>query len=256
MTAQEKDQLSAYLLGDLPEAERMQVEQQLQESPAWQQELANLRKVLGLLDQQEEMTPSHQGRDQFYQFLEMEARRHESFHYQKTSRTSWWIAAALALVVIGMGFGIAWRHYNRQQVQIERLSAEVVETRKLLLLAMLEDASASERIQAMNVSTQDFEQDQRIASALIDRLLKDQNDNVRLKAAESLGAFMDMEGVTEAVIQALELESSPEVQIMLIETLVEGKRREALPAFERLMEREDVPELVRGLAARGVEAMI
>lgn len=249
-------ELLAYLLGDLSEKEQQEMDLRIRQSPDLQQEAADLKMVLGLLDQEPEIKPSAYSRDQFYQFLEMEAKQDQQMAGEKASRFSWWAAAAIALLVIGVGFGIVLQNHHQQQLQIQQLSSEVVETRKLLLLAMLDDASASERIQAMNVSARDYQQDQRIVTALVDRLGKDENENVRLKAAEALSNFLSEEGVTQAMIQALELESSPEVQIMLIESLVNGKRKEAVPSFERLIEREDVPEAVRNVAAYGLETMI
>lgn len=256
MKEQEKDKLVAYLLGDLSDKEQQEMDRKVRQSPTMEQEVADLKMVLGLLDQQAELEPSAYSREQFHQFLEMEAKAQHVTNEGRASRLSWWAAAAVALLVIGVGFGVIIQDNNRQQAQIHQLSAEVVETRKLLFLAMLEDASASERIQAMNVSTSDFAPDQRIVNALIDRLQNDKNVNVRLKAAESLSGFVSSEGVTEAMIQALELEGSPEVQIMLIESLVNGQRTEAVPSLQRLIDREDVPEIVRDMAAHGLETMI
>ena len=256
MKETENDKLVAYLLGDLSEKEQQELDIRIRQSPALQQEVADLKLMLGLLDQEPELKPSGYSRDRFYEFLEMEARQGQREVKEKSSRLSWWAAAAVALLVIGVGFGVVVQNHQQQHAQIQQLSSEVVETRKLLLLAMLDDASASDRIQAMNVSTRNYQHDQRIVQALINRMEKDENENVRLKAAEALSNFLTEEGVTEAMIQALELESSPEVQIMLIESLVTGERKEALPSLQRLIQREDVPEVVRNVAAYGVETMI
>lgn len=252
----ENKELVAYLLGDLPEQQKQEMDQMIRQSPALQQEVADLSLLLGLMDQEAEVEPSKYSRDQFYQFLEMESKQGDRVGDGRPFRSGWWAAAAAVLLVIGLGFGVVLQNHQQQQIQIQQLSSEVVETRKLLLLAMLDDASASERIQAMNVSARDYQQDQRIVLALIDRLERDENENVRLKAAEALSRFLKEEGVTKAMIQALELESSPEVQIMLIESLVKGDRKEAVPSLQRLMDREEVPEVVRNVAAYGLETMI
>lgn len=252
----EENKLIAYLLGDLSEPEQREMDQRISRSPALQQEVADLKLVLGQLDQEPEIEPSRYSRDRFLQFLEMEARHNGRKNGDKTSFLARWAAAAAALIVIGIGFGVLLQNHQQQQAQIQQLSSEVVETRKLLLLAMLQDDSASERIKALNVSARDFREDERVVTALIERLQQDENENVRLKAAEALANFFSEEGVTEAMIWALELESSPEVQIMLIESLVSEKRKEALPSLQRLLEREDVPRVVRDMAALGVETMI
>jgi anti-sigma-K factor RskA len=255
MMESDKDKLVAYLLGELSPAEAAELEQKIDANPDLQQELQDLKLVLGLYDQQEEVDTSPYQRDRFYEFLELEA-GHQNRTSSTGSRNSWWVAAAVAILAIGLGFGVIWTDHNRQQEQILSLSREVVETRKLLLLAMMDEASASERIQAMNVSMREVEPDERVVKALIDRLHNDENVNVRLKAAESLSRFMRYPGVSEAAIQALELEDSPEIQITLIESLTNAVRKEAVPSFRRLLKREDVPEVVRDVAALGLETMI
>ncbi|MEZ4992373.1 MAG: HEAT repeat domain-containing protein [Saprospiraceae bacterium] len=255
MMGSEKDKLVAYLLGELSTAESNEVEQKIAGSPALQQEVQELKLVLGLFDQQEEVETSVYQRDRFYEFLELEAGQ-QNRNTPAAARISWRAAAAVAILAIGLGFGVIWTNHSRQQEQILSLSKEVVETRKLLLLAMMDEASASERIQAMNVSMQEAEPDQRVLDALIDRLHNDENVNVRLKAAESIGRFMQYPGVADAAIQAMELEDSPEIQITLIESLTNSLRKEAVPSFRRLLKREDVPEVVRDVAAFGLETMI
>lgn len=255
MKQSDKDQLIAYLLGDLSSDEVLALEEKIEASPGLQQEIKALRAVLGLMDQQPEVSPSPYQKDRFYEFLELEAGQ-QQLAPAPTSRSSWRVAAAVAVLAIGIGFGLVWTNHSRQQEQILQLSTEVVETRKLLLLAMMDEASASERIQAMNVSMQEPAPDERVLEALIDRLHNDENANVRLKAAESLSGFMQLSNVADAAVQALELEDSPEIQITLIEGLTKAMYKEAVPSFQRLLQREDVPPVVRDLAAYGLEAMI
>lgn len=255
MKESDKDQLVAYLLGDLSPEEARLLESKIEASPDMQQEVSQLQQVLGLLDQEPIVATTNHARDRFYEFMELEAGQQQNIR-MLPARSSWRVAAAVAILAIGIGFGLIWTNHSRQQEQIQYLSAEVVETRKLLLLAMMDEASASERIQAMNVSMQEAAPDERVLEALIDRLHNDKNANVRLKAAESLSGFMQLPNVAEAAVQALELEDSPEIQITLIEGLTKAMHKEAVPSFQRLLQREDVPPVVRDLAAYGLETMI
>ncbi|MCB0632950.1 MAG: hypothetical protein KDD15_24600, partial [Lewinella sp.] len=66
MMGSEKDKLVAYLLGELSTAESNEVEQKIAGSPALQQEVQELKLVLGLFDQQEEVETSVYQRDRFY----------------------------------------------------------------------------------------------------------------------------------------------------------------------------------------------
>lgn len=253
-----EDQLTDYIFQELPAAERQQLDQHLATSEEMQQELSSLTAVLQGYDQLPEQQPPAAARDHFHAFLQAEMAANREVNRPVSISWAVSLVAATALLLIGLGFGWLWQQHQQQHEQLRELSAEVVETRKLMLLAMLEVPSASDRLQALNVSMQaEYQHDEEIAAALFRRLQHDEHVNVRAKAAEALAYFVNTPGVVDQLLQSLERETSPIVQIALIETLIVSKDRRAGEAFRRLIDNPDaVPEMVRNIAAVGLEKVI
>ncbi len=256
------DQLIAYLEGELPEAEAMALEQELMGNEAWQRELEELTTLLGVMNKVPLAQPSARLRQHFQALLAQEMQAEKNLRTEKPariillSRLAWSAAAAIALLVIGVGFGSLWMRNQQQQQQINTLVAEVENTRKMLILSMLQEESASQRIKAVNTAVEERATDPQVVDALIQTLQLDDNVNVRMKAAEALGQFARERQVITALTKALREESSPEVQITLIDVLTNLKAREAVDEFKTLMKKEDLLDVVKNKAAYGVEVLM
>lgn len=262
MKAYDSTTLIEYLEGTLAADEQEAVAKAVAGSPELQQELDNLKMVLQQYDNQKEEIPSSNLRSRFYDFLEKE----EEANLQQSPgrlislfrlrKVEWGIAGAVAILLIGMAFGQLWQRNQRQQAQIDALVDEVATTRKLMILSMLQESSASQRIKALNVSRETKAADPQIIEALTNTLLSDDNGNVRMKAATALMNFADQNGVKEALIQALAQEERPEVQITIIDVLVAIQARAAVGTLEDLLKKEDLMEVVKNKAADGLQQLI
>jgi anti-sigma-K factor RskA len=257
-------QLIDYLEDRLPAGQRQALEAQLAASESLRRELAALNRVLSDMEEVSPEQPSPELRRRFYHFLEEERRGAASppelpgrWVLFPLRRTEWSVAAAVALLVIGIGFGMLWQRNLKQQRQINELVSEVQQTRKMMVLSMLEERSASQRIKALNtVQEQRSSVDDQVIDALINTLNTDDNVNVRTKAAEALLQFAGYPGVVPALIRSLDQQEHPEVQITLIEVLVASRARGAVNELQKMMEREELMEVVRYKAAAGVEQLM
>ncbi len=257
MKEQEEDniRLVEYLEGALSPAEKARLELELSKSMDLQQELAALKGLYAAMDEVEEVEPS-EGLDQhFYQFLETEKRGQ-----QKTGRrvklTTWrTIAAAVSLLLI-VTVTYTLQLKQGQQVQISQLQTEMEQTKKLLILSMLQNPSASDRLQAVNVSISETTADDQILKALAHTLNYDDNVNVRLKAVQAMAQFIGEKEVVNMLLESLLEQSYPQVQIALIEVLTTARKKEALKAFETLLEREELLDVVKGKAAEGIGILL
>lgn len=255
------EKLIGYLEGTLADAELQEVELELASSPSLQKELTTLKQILEQFDNQEEKIPSSNLRARFHDYLEKEeanlqkspGRLISLFRLQKLE---WGIAGAVAILLIGIAFGQMWQHNQKQQAQINVLASEVATTRKLLILSMLQEPSASQRIKALNVSVEIPVVDSQITNALVNTLLHDNNSNVRMKAATALMNFANQNGVKESLIEALEKEDRPEVQITLIDVLVAVQAQTAIHTLEEMLKKEDLMEVVKTKAADGLQRLI
>lgn len=255
--------LMEYLDGTLSEDARQELEFQLKQDAELRQELATLKAVLTQMEQLPEEQPSVELDQRFNQYLLGEQSRLKSpnwrgriFSFHALPRIELQAAAAIALLLVGLGFGWFWRVNQRQQAEIVALRDEMHSTQKMLVLSMLEQPSASERIQAVNVLEEQKHADPEVLKALIHTLTFDDMVNVRMKAAQALSTFADEPAARKALINSLSSESSPEVQITIIELLVELGDKRALPTLRSVSEDEKKMDFVRQQAASGVERLL
>lgn len=254
------DKLIDYLEGNLPAAEVRQVEAELAKSEVLRREMQELRQLFQAMDEVPMERPSAQLSQRFHQFLAEAEHQHlqpkPAAKVFTLRRPEWLAVAAVIILAIGVGFGVLWQNNVRQQDQINSLVAEIETTRKMMILSMLQEQSASQRIKAVNTAVAERTADPQVVDALILTLLKDDNVNVRMKAAEALGGFANDRKVIAALTKALRTESSPEVQITLIDILTNLRAPEALDEFKTLMEQEELLDVVKNKAAHGVEVLL
>lgn len=245
-------ELLAYLDGELDEQAISDLRIRLEESPELQQYLNELAEMQNAL---EDMRPAQAPETLNRRLLDvwpadespkrLNGNMHSPYNYLRMA----------AMIVFLCLFGLAVYYIRLQNQEISKLAGDVAATRKMLVLAMLSNASASERIQAVNYSQELDVWDRELVEALLSTLHNDPTVNVRIKAAEALVHFGKNPEVLPAMIQALREESRPEVQISLIDALVTLKAKNARPAFQELSDRESSIAPVKLKAREGMAAL-
>jgi hypothetical protein len=174
-------------------------------------------------------------------------------------RLSWGLGLAASVSLLLVGFLAAWLLLRGAaavpQDDMVALQQEVKEMKQLVMLSLLENQSASERIKAVSYAEALPALDPAVRDALVRTLDSDQNPNVRLAAAEALGRFPQSEEVRQALVNALESEPDAMLQITLIQLLVNMEEKRAARSIERLIRRDSTPEVVRNLARKGLNAL-
>lgn len=127
--------------------------------------------------------------------------------------------------------------------------------KKVLDFDQTSQTSASERIQAVNQSSELPEADQTITQLLINTLNFDENVNVRLAACQALMRLPNEPGVRESLIQSLKIQTDPYMQIMLIEALVAIQEKRAVHEMQRLIRNRQVLDVVRQKAEEGLNRL-
>ncbi|MBO9611639.1 MAG: HEAT repeat domain-containing protein [Dyadobacter sp.] len=169
------------------------------------------------------------------------------------------IAAGLALLIIGFGAGWVFQSQSESGSVMAGLdgkeAGQVAEMKKVLAFEQMNNTSASERIQAVNHSYEIPDADQDITQLLINTLNFDPNVNVRLAACQALAHFADETEVKEALIQSLAIQTDPNIQISLIETLVAIKEKRAVDQLQQLARNQEVLDVVRLKATEGMDRL-
>src|SRR4029077_8361605 len=140
--------------------------------------------------------------------------------------------AAAALLVIGIGIG----HYVFPRAastfggtlagetgsvsEVAAMRSEMHDLREMVSLSLMQQQSASERLKGVSWIGQIDRPSNELAVALLDTLMHDPNVNVRLATIDALERFSSEESVRRAAVAAMDRQTSPFVQIALIDFMV------------------------------------
>ena len=166
-------------------------------------------------------------------------------------------AASWAMLFIcGLGLGYWLNSGKSANNQMEALQSEVHQMREMLMLNMLKQPSAVERLKAVSLSTQLSHADTTVISALLQTLNQDPNTNVRLVAIEALLQFADHPEVRSGLIRAIPHQDSPLVQLALAESMVAMKETQSIQPFRQLLQSDSMDVEVRERLEESVEVLM
>lgn len=190
------------------------------------------KELLLVFSNEPVMQPTGNLSSSFYKMLEEEKQSqpkviHLNQKKKKSYKSLMQIAASVAILMTGYLLG----GYN------QNTSSE----NQHMILAMANESSPSERIKAVNYTEELTTPDSSILKALIERMQKDSNSNVRLTAVEALSKFTDSELVKVSFIETLSIETDPTIQIEIIQILVDIQEKRALNPMKKLLEQPELP---------------
>ena len=125
--------------------------------------------------------------------------------------------------------------------------------RQMVTLSLLRQQSASDRLTGVSWTDRIDEPGAEVVTALLDALAHDTNVNVRLATVEALRRFAERDTVRRGVVDAFDGQTSPLVQIAVIDFLVEADGPNSANLLTRLSEDPRLDEAVRMRAARGLQ---
>ncbi|WP_268121872.1 HEAT repeat domain-containing protein [Roseivirga pacifica] len=169
--------------------------------------------------------------------------------FQPWYKNPWVGRAAAAILIIIVSF-YAGGKFGKDS-EVEQMREELAQM-KSLMFEQLNSSSASGRLQAVNNSMEMENPDAETIDVLIQTMLFDESMHVRTAAVEALVQFGEHKGVNTALVNALDTENEPAVQIAIINALVTLKDKNNIDALEQLAERDSVLKEVRGEAFMGV----
>ena len=155
----------------------------------------------------------------------------------------WWprepvfqFGVAMAFLAVGLLVGYSLTRSSQGGGEVAQLREEVHHTRELVALSLLQQQSASERLKGVDWSNSLSQPDPQVLSALLHTVDYDQNVNVRLAALDALHPSASNEMVRRGLIESLNRQKSPLVQIALIDLLVDIRDKEAANPVKGLMQ--------------------
>jgi HEAT repeat protein len=162
-------------------------------------------------------------------------------------------AAAAAVLALGVGIGRQAAPRPAADPQLALLREELRDMRQMVTLSLLQQQSASERLKGVSFTTRIEQPGSEVTLALLDTLMHDANVNVRLATIDALKRFAARESVRRGVIEALARQTSPLVQIALIDFVVETNDRDAAGTLRHLLGDPMLDQAVRGRATQALK---
>lgn len=257
-----------YLTGEDDAASRARVQAHMAECAPCRSEIEGLSETWTRLGVLEEARPSPALRAGFYAMLEAYPRDGEEAHPAPAERPWWstgslaWVlrpAAAMLILVLGFTLG-RWSQVSRigpaAGAQMAQSNTGTAGTGQQSPLALIRQPSAGERLKGVALAGQVEHPDEALLNALLDMVDNDPNVNVRLSAVESLFLFARHTGIRERLTQSLARQTSPVVQIALIDLLVAGREKLAAEALAQLIKNRQIRPEVREHAESGMKRLL
>jgi HEAT repeats len=239
-----------YIDGVLNEADREAVENELAVSEYARKLHDQLKVVIGAMNSSQNIEPDPKIRNDFQKYIHGQESRSKT--RMLSPQYAYRIAAAVALVITGIGIGFWISRHQEKESELIAMKYQLEETRRLVMGKLGDELSPSQRLIGVQAAYQIESADVGIIDALIRVMNKDPNTNVRLAAIEGLRKFHREPKVREALIRALTEQTDPVVQIALIRLMVEMKEKGAVNSFREITTDEDALPSVKDEAYAGI----
>jgi len=246
-----RDQLPDYWTGAIEEGTKARMQAHFGSCPACRAEAETLSAIWKKLGAIPEERPGRALRARFEATLEAYVQGLKQAERGPSTRErvdkwleGWWprqpvfqFGFALAFLAIGLLVGYSVTQNARNGAgEVAQLREEVRHTRQMVALSLLQQQSASERLKGVDWSNRMTRPDPQVLSALLHTVNYDQNVNVRLAALDALHQSASNDMVRRGLVESLDRQTSPMVQIALIDLLVEIREKAAGEALKDLMQ--------------------
>jgi anti-sigma-K factor RskA len=253
--------LPDYLQGSLKAEQDNLVEEHMEQCADCREEVL-IWKKLSLLPAEQ---PSKESRERFEAMLEayQTGRKDKaSARLEREKSGSVWnwlrspvgaVAWSAALLVIGVFAGVNAGNYfgnkpvhsNTSQDEIAAMHTELTNMKQMVVLSMLQQQSASERLQGVSFSRREDQLDPQVMSALVHTLRYDGSVDVRLAALDALSRHGAQPQVHKGVVDALQEQQSPLVQVALIDLMLEWRDPDAAQRLRNFVQTPNLNPTVK-----------
>ena len=267
MTHNEAQQLlTDFADNTLDTATRQAVEQHLAECTECSNELAEIHQLFGAMQQSKPVIPSPSMRQNFNAMLQAEInivateklvqeQPIKKSLYIVMQSVAWRAAAACIILAVGIWIGTKLNTGSVDAKTIARLESEMKDVKETAMVNMLDDESASQRLQAVSYADDITNPNQKVTDALINTLNNDKSVNVRLAALYSLAKFSNIRAVNDSLVASLTRQTEPILQVVLINILVEKKETKAVGPIRQILRDSKTLKEVKDAAQKGLKAI-
>lgn len=251
-----------YLSGSLSDKAKKEFEAFLVNNPEYQQEF-EATKLFWNTDSEEVPNPSPTMDMNFYSMLKAEEKKANKVSFSTKVKQFFTLKPvqqfAYTFAILAVGFFIGNQidtSENPSEQRIEVAEKETENVRSQLVLTLLDQPSATKRLQAVNEVNKLNSVTEKIIKALFSTLNNDENVNVRLSALQALKKYTEIPLVRGGLIGSIANQTSPLVQIELADLMVILQEKKAVKSFEKLIEKEDINSSAKEKMKESIQSII
>jgi hypothetical protein len=249
---QYEEKFSAWVNNELTTAERAEFEKHLAGCDGCMQEFTAMQQVWDLMGTIEAPEPSAHVPVKFKAMLDTfkdsaDDKKGTSIKEQFARLWQWqprWpLAYSLVIVLISFTCGyFVFRtgSAGKQDEQLKALSSQVHELKQTMMLALLENPSASERIRGVSYTSEIKHADKEVIDALFATLNNDPNVNVRLSTLDALTHLASHPEVRQGLIQSIIQQDSPLMQSAIADVMLKLQEKGSVNSFKQLLKQKDL----------------
>lgn len=257
------DLITAYLDGSITSKERIRLNELIDNGEVDILDIKEMEQMYDRLGALPAAEASDQMRDSFYAMLESEKQRQASEHTYLlnlikefiTPKRIRWGGMATGIFLIGMLVGNLFTPFRDYHQQMHDLSSEVSQMREVLMMSLLDAQSPSERLKAVNISSDISSADDRVISALLKTLNEDPNVNVRLASIEALLRHADNPTARKGLVEAISKQESPQIQVALADAMLALQETRSIDELRRILEQNELDGNVRDKLENTIAAL-
>lgn len=238
--------IADYLEGSLNDDEKLKVEAMIANGEIDFIEFRAIEQLHDELDMIPVPEPSSKMSQNFYTMLEKEKssvkisiteQLRESFANLLAQITMPKLAYAFVLLIVGAFVG---NQMSTGDAEIQELTSEMQNMREMMMISMLEGPTTTDRLRAVNISTQFASVDQKAIRALFFTLNNDESINVRVQSIEALSRWGNDPLIREGLVKSIVKQESDIVIIALADAMVELGLKNSANEFQRLINEKEL----------------
>ncbi len=240
MNKKYEELLADYLAGNLTPEQKVELEILLASGEIDAIEFRAIEELNENLSSLPKVEPSTRLNERFYTMLEAEKSLIEP---KLPSLVSWLkeffttitvpqLAYTFVVLFAGMFIG---NGFSGSEERLDQLTSELQNVREMMMVSMLEGASTTDRLRAVNISAELPMADDKAVNALLFTLNNDESVNVRVQSVEALVRWGDNASVREGLVKSIMNQDSDVVIVALADAMVELELNSSKDQFEQLL---------------------
>lgn len=264
----QEQQIMDYLNGDLSAEQLLDFQNLLAADATLSQEVTELQQMMSKLAQYQNCDipePSEAMDADFYHMLNNEVKKANTPEVSLMQKLSQWfslprlrkVGFAFSMMAFGVFVGHYWQLLDQQaSVQAQQVTIKDQQIQALTVLSLLDMPSANKRMLAVSLASMSEQPDAMVVNALLHTLKQDKNINVRLEALEVLAKHSNSDEVRNGLVQAINYQQSPMLQIALVNLMLNLNEKQAIEPIKEMLKQPDLMQPVKEQLETAVKGLI